>query len=93
MTNEKKKHDNTMKNRKVLRVPFFSDEFEALGVSTEDSYYNAVAMIRSKTGCVIGARTRAAGISKNALFNQFANATPEQRKMISKILGQEQEDY
>lgn len=87
----KKQKDRTLATRAVIRVPFFEDEYSALGLSPENSYYEAVAIIRSKTACVIGARTRQSGVSKSALFNQFNNATEEQKKAISKILGQDLE--
>ena len=80
--------DRSLKNRTVIRVPFFQDEFNALGLNPENTYYEAVAIIRSKTGCVIGARTRNKGVSKTALYNQFKNTTEDQKKSISKILGQ-----
>jgi hypothetical protein len=85
MNNNKEKR--TINDREVIRVPFFKDEFEALGLNGENTYYDAVAIIRSKTGCVIGARTRKVGVSKNVLYKQFDNASEEQKKEISKILG------
>jgi hypothetical protein len=87
-----KQKDTTLNSRMVIRVPFFKDEFEALGLNKDNTYYEAVAQIRSKTGCVIGARTRSVGVSKTALFTQFNNASDEQKKAISKILGQDIEE-
>jgi hypothetical protein len=83
-----RKKDRTLKARNVLKVPFFSDEYAALGLSPDSTYYEAVAMIRSKTGCVIGARTRQGGVSKSALYRQFENLTDEQKKAISRIIGE-----
>ena len=87
MTKEKRNRSKTIGERAVIRVPFFADEYDALGLHSNNSYSEAVAAIRSKTGCVIGARTRAAGVSKSALYNQFNAATPEQKKEISLILS------
>ena len=84
-----KTKNSTIENRGIIRVPFFNDEFDSLGLHPDYSYYEAVAIIRAKTGCVIGARTRNAGISKSALFKQFTNASEEQKKTITKILGEE----
>jgi hypothetical protein len=84
-----KQKDRTLKTRTVIRVPFYADEYESLGLDKNSTYYDAVATIRSKTGCVIGARTRASGVSKTALFNQFKNATEEQKKAINKIFRTE----
>jgi hypothetical protein len=84
-----KEKDRTLKTRTVIRVPFFADEFESLGLSKDNTYYEAVAIIRSKTGCVIGARNRSSGVSKSALFTQFNSATEEQKKAISKLLAQD----
>ena len=87
MANKFVKKDKSLAARKVIRVPFFNDEFEALGLSPDMSYFNAVGVIRNKTGCVIGARTRQSGVSKGALYTQFGAATEEQKKAIAKILG------
>jgi hypothetical protein len=84
------KKDRTLKTRKVIRVPFFSDEYESLGLQDSMTYYEAVAVVRTRTGCVVGARTRSKGVSKNALFNQFASATEEQKKAINKILASQE---
>lgn len=76
----------TMKDRKVIRVPFFNDEYAALGVGPDQTYSEAVTVIRSRTGCVVGPRTREAGVSKAALYKQFDTATAEQKKAINEIL-------
>lgn len=80
-----KKHPK-LGDRKVIRIPFFQDEYTMLGLNPDMTYYEAVVAIRGKTGLVVAARTRNAGTSKSIFLKQFANASEEKKLAISRIL-------